>query len=71
MKSGYYAVMWNGRDCGAFEMNHPQPHQRWGSSSKDSDVVYMVGLKGVLYCELLLENQMVNSNKDCSQLDQL
>ena len=52
-------------------MNHPQPHQRWGSSSKDSDVVYMVGLKGVLYCELLLENQTVNSNKDCSQLDQL
>ena len=46
-------------------------HTKGGSSSKDSDVVYMVGLKGVLYCELLLENQTVNSNKDCSQLDQL
>ena len=30
----------------------------------------MVGL-GVLYYELLLENQMINSNKYCSQLDQL
>ena len=27
--------------------------------------------KGVLYYELLLENQMINSNKHCSQLDQL
>ena len=27
--------------------------------------------KGVLYYELLLESQMINSNKYCSQLDQL
>ena len=27
--------------------------------------------KGILYYELLLENQMINSNKYCSQLDQL
>ena len=27
--------------------------------------------KGVLYDELLLENQTINSNKYCSQLDQL
>ena len=27
--------------------------------------------KGVLYCELLLENKTINSNKYCSQLDQL
>ena len=27
--------------------------------------------KGVLYYKLLLENQMINSNKYCSQLDQL
>ena len=27
--------------------------------------------KGVLYYELLLENQTINSNKHCSQLDQL
>ena len=27
--------------------------------------------KGVLYYELLLENQVIHSNKDCSQLDQL
>ena len=29
------------------------------------------GWKGVLYYELLLENQTINSNKYCSQLDQL
>ena len=27
--------------------------------------------KGVLYYELLLENQMINSDKYCSQIDQL
>ena len=31
----------------------------------------MVDWKGVLYYEPLLENQMINSNKYCSQLDQL
>ena len=31
----------------------------------------MVELKGVLYYELLLKKQMINSNKYCSQLDQL
>ena len=33
--------------------------------------MYMVRLKEVLYYELLLESQMINFNKDCSQLDQL
>ena len=28
MKTGYYKVMWNGRDHWANEMNHHQPHQR-------------------------------------------
>ena len=28
MKSGYCTIMWNGRDHGASEMNHHQPHQR-------------------------------------------
>ena len=27
-KSGHYAIMWNGRDHGAREMNQPQPYQR-------------------------------------------
>ena len=47
-------------------MNH---HQGW-FSSKDSDVVCMVGLEGVYY-ELLLEKQSIISNKSCSQLDKL
>ena len=48
------------------QMNH---HQGW-FSSKDSDVVCMVGLEGVYY-ELLLEKQSIISNKSCSQLDKL
>ena len=28
MKSGYCAKIWSGRECGASEMNHHQPHQR-------------------------------------------
>ena len=70
MKSEYCTIMWNGRDCGARNIKHHQPCQSC-SSSKESDIVYMVDWKGVLYYELLLENQMINSNKYCSQLDQL
>ena len=44
-ESGYCTIMWNGRDCGASEMNYHKPHQSW-SSSKEGDVGYMVGLKG-------------------------
>ena len=52
------------------KQNEPTSHTKGQSSSKEGDVVYMVGL-GVLYYELLLENQMINSNMYCSQLDQL
>ena len=45
-------------------------HTKDQSSSKEGDVVYMVGL-GVLYYELLPENWTVNSNKYCPQFDQL
>ena len=63
--------MWNGGDCGAPEMNHHQP-PRDQSSAKEGDAMFMVGLGGssVLY-ELLPENQVIHSNKYCSQLDQL
>ena len=36
------------------------------SSSRDGDAVYMLGWEGVLYQELLLENQTTNSNQCCS-----
>ena len=45
-------------------------HTKDWSSSKEGDVVYMVGLGG-LYYELLPENWTVNSNKYCPQSDQL
>ena len=69
MKSGHCTIMRNGRDCGASEMNHHRPHQRPVFIQRRWCCVYD-GL-GVLYYELLPENQMINSNKCCSQLDQL
>ena len=41
------------------------------TTSSKGYLVYMVELEGVLYYELLLENQMINYNKYCSQLDQV
>ena len=69
MKSGYCTIMWNGRDRGASEMSHHQPHQ--DRSSKKVMLCIWWDWKGVLYYELLPENQKINSNKYCSQLDQL
>ena len=45
MRSEYCAIMWNGRDCEAKEMNHHQQKTKEWSSSKEGDVVYMVGLE--------------------------
>ena len=45
MKSGYFAIMWNGRYCGASEMNHHQ-HTKGHSSSKEGDVAYIMGFEG-------------------------
>ena len=68
MKSGYFTIMWDGIDGGASEMNHNQPHQR--QVLKKVMLCMWWNWHGVLYYELLPENQM-NSNKYCSQLDQL
>ena len=61
--------MWNGRDRGASEMNHHQPHQRLVFIQRGLCIWW--DCKGVLYYEFLLENPTINSNKYCSQLDQL
>ena len=50
------------------ESEHHQPHTEDQSSSKEVDIVYMVGLKGSPDHELLPENQTINSKKYCSQL---
>ena len=71
MKSGYCTIMWNGRDRGSRKVNTHQPYTKDQSSSKEVDIVYMVGLKGSPDYELLPENQTINSKKYCSQLDQL
>ena len=75
MKNGYGTVMWNGSDHGASEMNHNQPYQRpvfiqrrwccvYGGIGRDWKLI-------ILYCELLPENQMINSKTYYPQLDQL
>ena len=71
MKSGYCTIMWNGRDRGASEMNHHQPTPKTGLRPKKVILCIWWDWKGILYYELLPENQMINSNKYCSQLDQL
>ena len=74
MKSGYCTIMWNGRYRGASEMNHHQPHQRLLFIQRRWFCICGgIGccVCGVLYYELLLENQTINSNKYCSQVSQL
>ena len=56
---------------GASKMNHHQPHQRPGFLPKKVMLYILWDWKRVLYHKLLLENQTINSNKYCSQLNQL
>ena len=46
-------------------------HTKVWSSSKEGDVVYMVGLEEGPLLWAPLEEQRINSNRYCSQLDQL
>ena len=70
MKSGCFTIIWIGRDCVASEMNYHQPHQRPVFIQRRWCCVYG-GIARVFSYELLPENQMINSNKYCSQTDQL
>ena len=49
----------------------PLPTLKTGLHPKKVMLCIWWDWKGVLYYELLLENQMINPNKYCSQLDQL
>ena len=72
MKSGYCTVMWNRRDHGASKMNQQQPYQRPVFIQRRwCCVCGGIGRESVLYYKLLLEHQMVNSNKNCSQVGQV
>ena len=71
MKSGCCTIIWNGRDRGASEMNHHQPHQR---------PVFIQRRRCFICCGIGKESSIMssfqktkrlNSNKYCSQLDQL
>ena len=62
--------MWNGRDCGASQVNHTSHTKGWSHPKKVMLYIWW-DWKGVVYNELLQENQMINSNTYCSQLDHL
>ena len=62
--------MWIRKYCGASEMNHHHTPKA-GLHPKKVMLCIWWDWKGVLYYELLPENQTINSNKYCSQLDQL
>ena len=68
MKSGHYNnVKWK-RSWG--KRNEPPPTIPKASIHPKKVMCIWWDWKGVLYYELLPENQMINSNKYCSQLDQ-
>ena len=62
MKSGYWKMMWNGRDYGLTTT-------KAGLHPKKMLCIWW-GWKRLLYYELL-GNQMINPNKYCPQLDQI
>ena len=69
MKSGHYNnVKWK-RSWG--KRNEPPPTIPKASIHPKKVMCIWWDWKGVLYHELLPENQTINSNKYCSQLDQL
>ena len=71
MKSGYCTIMWNGRDRGASEMNHHQPHQRLVFMQRRWCCVYgEIGRESCIMSSFR-KKQTINSNKYCCQLDQL
>jgi len=63
-ESGYYTIMWNGRDCEAGKMNSHQPHKGW-SASKEGDVMYMVGLE-VQFSSVAQSCPTLCDSVDCS-----
>ena len=63
---GYCTIMWNRRDHGTSKMNHDQPRQTLIFIQRRWCCVH-----GRIRRELLPENQGINPNKYCSQLDQL
>ena len=66
----YNTVEWK-RSCPS-EINHLQPHQRLTFIKRRWCCVYGgIGKESSFYYEFLPENQTINSNQYCSQLDQL
>ena len=71
MKSGHCTTMWNGRDRGGKRNEQPPTTPKPSLHPKKVMLSIWWDWKGVFYYELLPENQTINSNKYCSQLDQM
>ena len=71
MKSGYFTVMWEWKKSWG-KWNEPTPAiPKAGLHPKKVILCIWWDWKGVLYYELLPENPTINSNKYCSQLNQM
>ena len=71
MKSGYCTIMWNGRVHGPSKINPPPTMPKSSLLPKKVMLCIWWDWNGVLYCEVFLKNQMINSSKYCFLLDQL
>ena len=71
MKSGYCTIMWNGRAHGPSKINPPPTMPKPSLLPKKVMLYIWWDWKGVLYCEVFLKNQKINSSKYCFLFDQL
>ena len=72
MKSGHFTITWSGRDQRSWgKQNEPPPTIPKAGPHPKKVMCIWWDWKGVLYYELLLEKQTINSNKYSSQLDLL
>ena len=71
MKSGYCTIMWNGRVHGPSKINPPPTMPKSSLLPKKVMLCIWWDWNGVLYCEVFLKNQTINSSKYCFLLDQL
>ena len=71
MKSGCFTITWNWNRLWD-KWNEPPPTTPKAGLHPKKVILYLCwNWKGVLYYELLPDSQTMNSNKYCSQLDQL
>jgi len=71
MKNGSFTIMLNEKDLGESGMNHLLVTPKAGLYPKKVMLCVWWDWKGILYYELLPNNETTNSEKYCSQLNEL